>query len=619
MFFCNRLYPTMNSYYERAGEIPGIEFVEVEPSHFDENTGSGMEMEDSNEIQRIIKISPKVRAHTLHSSVKKKIVRIQYYRKNNHEKKPSWYAYDLLSFLGNEIERPAQTDDPELLDEYADAKSEAHEEPETLRSADERSMSPIRQDTVEYLEEALMLPNTAPTIVERISEDNVPNEGSETSCNEEILRIVRSMSKVLNKMANIGMPVDYGRYVNQHLKEYDDEIRQKTVKSILELITAADEEMSNKYPNRSQMPNAYAMVEDQHETKTAPTRLKPKRRKSSKPFIPRITTSNTDRERIVKAYLNGASAKHISDMLNVKIVTVHGILKRYRETGFVWASRRGGNHKKLLSKDAGDSVRNWLKEDSTLSLKQLASKVWEKYRVRASTATVAREVRALRIELRRQKLMMEAKKWKGPITALEESQSNDETVPANDDGSTCIKEDGRSGVSEQCSDDSDVGEKMIIHINGWEQGVEPYKVNSLAIDRPNGNFITTSILPRWKQQQPIADGSHLPQSNQTTEHCTFTLQTLDEPSTIKTVTLSVPKPHSANSLPIDNPGETIVVNAPTTCAHCPCFDQLVSEQRKMIQQYSTIEQTITSGMQQMQETLLSKLKEIERSVKNNKT
>lgn len=173
-------------------------------------------------------------------------------KKGLRDGKPRWYAYKLLNFLTNEMDGSSQKNNLELST-YVGSDEEC-EESETSQTIAEETMPSIGQETVEYLEEALLPEITAPTIVNRVAQDNGLNEGSETSCSEEILRIVRSMSKVLNKMANIGMPVDYGRYVNAHLKEYDDEIRRKTVKSILDLITAADEEMSRKYPDRSQIP-----------------------------------------------------------------------------------------------------------------------------------------------------------------------------------------------------------------------------------------------------------------------------------------------------------------------------------------------------------------------------
>uniref|UniRef100_A0A182MSG7 Paired domain-containing protein n=1 Tax=Anopheles culicifacies TaxID=139723 RepID=A0A182MSG7_9DIPT len=479
-----QLYPEMNSNYKEDEEFPGIEFVKVEPNDFDDDVVHDMEIEDPKDIKRIFKSSPK------------------------------------------------------LLYVSADAKSDMYEEPETPQGAHKEIMSPIQQDTVEYLEEALLLPDTAPTIDHRIAKNNVNIEDCETSCNEEILRIVRSMSKVLNKMANIGMPVDYGRYVNQHLKLYDDEIRQKTVKSILELIMAADEEMSKKYPDRSpEMPPELGMLRtqlqsslitatginrlyrkvqfrpetamdlNQHGTVTAPKNLNLKKRSSRKPMFSRNTTSDTDRERIVKAYLNGSSGKLISEMLNIKLFTVYNILKKYRDTGKVHADSRGGNHKKLLSKEAGNSIRNWLEEDSTLSLKQLAIKVWETYHLRVSTTTVAREVKALRKTLQRRKLIQEAKKWKdfAPTTEMDESQSSDNFVAVNGDDARLIKEECPSlgDVSEQRSDDFDLGDTT--NTDDWEETVESYKAEVMPAEENNTNDLEKPELEKSTENHLQSD------------------------------------------------------------------------------------------------------------------
>uniref|UniRef100_A0A4Y0BRD9 Uncharacterized protein n=1 Tax=Anopheles funestus TaxID=62324 RepID=A0A4Y0BRD9_ANOFN len=86
---------------------------------------------------------------------------------------------------------------------------------------------------------------------------------------------------------------------------------------------------------------------------------------------------------------------------------------------------------------------------------------------------------------------------------------------------------------------------------------------------------------------------------------------LDEPQTMKTITVSMPKSPAANDHSFDNLTKTNVANAPTTCTHCTCFHELVSEQKKMLALFSTFEKKIVDGMQQMQETLMHKLKQIE--------
>ncbi|XP_052897466.1 uncharacterized protein LOC128304327 isoform X2 [Anopheles moucheti] len=360
------------------------------------------------------------------------------------------------------------------------------------------------------------------------------------------------------------------------------------------------------------------------EPKSNPANVKSKRRDPNKPFYPRKSTSNTDRKRIVKAYLNGALAKNISDMLGVKLSTVYGIVKHYRRTGRVVASERGGNHKKLLSDDAVNSIRNWLEEDCTQSLQQLTDKVWDQYHVR------------------------EAAKFKDFETtdSMEASQSADDSVAANE-YAVFFKEEylSSSDVDEQCSDGIDIGETVLTHTSGWEQIVEPIKseddvaavnninesystehepildkdisaeelLNPIAANQPNVKHIATHLSSK---QQPTANESHLQVSAKTTETCTFTMQMLDEPQIMKTVTVSMPKIQSATDHSIESPVK--VEKAPDTCTHCTCFHQLVAEQKKMIAIMSTFEQKIVDGIQQVQETLMNKLKDIEHSVKDKK-
>ncbi|XP_053663554.1 uncharacterized protein LOC128712691 [Anopheles marshallii] len=384
------------------------------------------------------------------------------------------------------------------------------------------------------------------------------------------------------------------------------------------------------------------------EPKAHPANLKSKRRDPNKPFYPRKSTSNTDRRRIVKAYLNGSMVKTISDMLGIKLSTVYGIVKQYRKTGQVAASERGGNHKKLLSNDAVKSIRNWLEEDDTLSLQQLTDKVWDQYHVRVSKTTVAREVKALRATLKRRKLIQEAAKWKDFETtdAIEASQSAEDSVATNE-YAVFFKEEylSSSDVDEQCSDGIDIGETVLTHTSGWEQIVEPLKseddlaavnninesyssehepllekgisaeelLNPIVANQHNDNHIATYLSSK---HQPTANESHLQVSTKTTETCTFAMQMIDEPQIMKTVTVSMPKTPSATVDSFESPVK--IVNVPDTCTHCTCFHQLVADQKKIFAIFSTFEQNIVDGIQQVKETLMNKLKDIEQSVKDSK-
>ncbi|XP_050072724.1 uncharacterized protein LOC126560816 [Anopheles maculipalpis] len=342
----------MDDDYEEEVANPAIEFVKVEPESLDQQLElDDMEIEDVKDLQRNVKVLPKVRPHTNSKIMKKKIIRLQYYGKHSHDvlkqkklkpivaapnyylvkrpkrltipmpqelcialiskiekesciwdtthehfrnkkikgkawdriaahfqlpveilkakwasligsfrsynsrykrghstdNKPSWFAYDLLSFLNNELDSTTIDDGQEL--------PSANDAPDSIISRPNNNRLPSPPEFItEYLEESLLPSNSEPVTNNNTAESDKPKDVPDNSCSEEILRIVRSMSKVLNKMANIGMSVDYGRYVNQHMKEYDDEIRRKTAKGIMDLITAADEEMSLKYPDKSNVP-----------------------------------------------------------------------------------------------------------------------------------------------------------------------------------------------------------------------------------------------------------------------------------------------------------------------------------------------------------------------------
>ncbi|XP_049298801.1 zinc finger protein 54-like isoform X3 [Anopheles funestus] len=107
------------------------------------------------------------------------------------------------------------------------------------------------------------------------------------------------------------------------------------------------------------------------------------------------TTSDDDRKQIISAYENGFKPAVIGHMLNVKTATVYGIIKKYKETWQIEAKKRGGNNAKLLSKEAVYSIRGWIEEDSTITLRALAEKVYVKHGVRAAVSTIGKEVRRL--------------------------------------------------------------------------------------------------------------------------------------------------------------------------------------------------------------------------------
>ncbi|XP_052889313.1 uncharacterized protein LOC128297668 [Anopheles moucheti] len=105
------------------------------------------------------------------------------------------------------------------------------------------------------------------------------------------------------------------------------------------------------------------------------------------------TTSDEDRQRIITAYESGATPASIANMLNINKSTVYGIIKRYKDTWQIESKKRGGHRAKSLSSEAVDSIRVWIDEDCTITLKALAEKVFQQYGVRVAASTIAKEVK----------------------------------------------------------------------------------------------------------------------------------------------------------------------------------------------------------------------------------
>ncbi|XP_040175166.1 uncharacterized protein LOC120908323 [Anopheles arabiensis] len=113
------------------------------------------------------------------------------------------------------------------------------------------------------------------------------------------------------------------------------------------------------------------------------------------------TTSDEDRKRVITAYENGVAGKDIALMLNLHRATVYSIIKKFQKTWNVEAAKRGGNRAKLLPEEAVQSIRTWIDEDCTVTLKALAEKVHERYSVRVSTSTIARQIKGFNYTFKR--------------------------------------------------------------------------------------------------------------------------------------------------------------------------------------------------------------------------
>ncbi|XP_058117021.1 uncharacterized protein LOC131259529 isoform X2 [Anopheles coustani] len=113
------------------------------------------------------------------------------------------------------------------------------------------------------------------------------------------------------------------------------------------------------------------------------------------------TTSAADRERVIDAYDSGLTPSLISQFLSIKRSTVYGILRNYWNTGEIEAKKRGGIKTKKLSSSVSSTIRLWMDEDSSLTLRKLREKVKECYGIEVSATTIARELHSFHYSFKR--------------------------------------------------------------------------------------------------------------------------------------------------------------------------------------------------------------------------
>jgi transposase len=107
-------------------------------------------------------------------------------------------------------------------------------------------------------------------------------------------------------------------------------------------------------------------------------------------MIQKVQVSNTDRERIVDAYLSGRVASSIAEILGINRSTVYGIIKAYKDDGRIQAKMRGGVQAKKLSPLHREQVKSWVDENCSLTLKSLATKCCETFNISVSQKTIDR-------------------------------------------------------------------------------------------------------------------------------------------------------------------------------------------------------------------------------------
>lgn len=113
------------------------------------------------------------------------------------------------------------------------------------------------------------------------------------------------------------------------------------------------------------------------------------------------TTSNEDRKRIIEAYLDNKSGVTISNIMNISINTVYKIIREYKLYNKILAKPKGGNNPKKLNTDQINDIQDWIDAECTLSLKQLNSRLFEKYSIKIHNSTINNYINSFNYSLKR--------------------------------------------------------------------------------------------------------------------------------------------------------------------------------------------------------------------------
>jgi transposase len=103
-------------------------------------------------------------------------------------------------------------------------------------------------------------------------------------------------------------------------------------------------------------------------------------------------TNNTDRRRIIDAYINGESAVKIAQLLSLKRKTVDAIIKIYTSTGRIEYARRGGLRYKKLNQLHVEWIKNLIGIDCSVSLRKIAELFHIKFNFNISKSTIGRAI-----------------------------------------------------------------------------------------------------------------------------------------------------------------------------------------------------------------------------------
>jgi transposase len=101
-------------------------------------------------------------------------------------------------------------------------------------------------------------------------------------------------------------------------------------------------------------------------------------------------TCDEDRRRLIQAYEEGTSIAKAASVLKIKRTTAYGIVYRYRTENRIQKHLRGGARNKKLTQEQRNSIRGFLDEDSTLSLRALRDRAYRELGVEVCEKTIDR-------------------------------------------------------------------------------------------------------------------------------------------------------------------------------------------------------------------------------------
>ena len=115
----------------------------------------------------------------------------------------------------------------------------------------------------------------------------------------------------------------------------------------------------------------------------------------------RTEISDDIKERIVHAYNNGSTISNIAMVFNINRTTIQGIVKKYLVFGTPARKIRMNNTPKKLSVEQIFTIKGWLEEDCSLSLRAIAEKCRAMFNITVSKSTVDNVIQGFYFSLKR--------------------------------------------------------------------------------------------------------------------------------------------------------------------------------------------------------------------------